>query len=229
MDAAARRGRTPGGRRIYVTEFGFQSDPPDTTVGVSLSQQAQFINESDRLLYSDRRVAAVGQYELTDVPQEDQFNTGLRFVRGAQKPAYAAYRVPIVVTRRSANSVEVYGQVRPARLLAAGPQTQIAIQASANGGAYTTVQEPTTNSRGIFRVNVSRSGAASARWRLVVAEPGDGRVPHQPGGTSRQAPAVLPGARPSSRASTCRAARGTARRAGRRAQPRSAGCAAARR
>ncbi len=166
MDAAARRGRTPGGRRIYVTEFGFQSDPPDTTVGVTLSQQAQFINESDRLLYSDRRVAAVGQYELTDVPQEDQFNTGLRFVGGSQKPAYPAYRLPIVVTRRSANSVEVYGQVRPARVLGGGPITQVAVQVSENGGSYTTVQQPTTNSRGIFRINVSRSGAASARWRL---------------------------------------------------------------
>ena len=174
MDAAARRGRTPGGRRIYITEFGFQSDPPDATSGVSLSQQAQFINESDRLLYSDRRVAAVGQYELTDVPQEDQFNTGLRFVGGSQKPAYPAYRLPIVVTRRSSNSVEVYGQVRPARILAGGPRTRVAVQVSVGGGAYTTVSQPTTNSRGIFRINLGRSGAGSASWRLSWQNPDTG-------------------------------------------------------
>jgi hypothetical protein len=174
MDAAARYRRTPGGRRIYVTEFGFQSNPPDTITGVSLSQQAQFINESDRLLYSDRRVAAVGQYELTDVPEEDQFNTGLRFVGGSQKPAYAAFRLPIVVTRRSANSVEVYGQVRPARILAGGPRTQVAVQVSLGGGPYTTVAQPSTNSRGIFRINLNRSGAASARWRLSWQNPGTG-------------------------------------------------------
>jgi hypothetical protein len=166
MDGAARRGRIPRGKGIWVTEFGFQTRPPDP-MGVSPQSQARFINESDRLFFDDRRIKSVAQYELTDVPQRDQFNTGLRFVRsrgGAQKPSYAAYRVPIVVTRRSASSVEVYGQVRPARLV--GGRTTVAVQMRI-GGVYTTVSQPRTNSRGIFRVNLNRSGAARARWRLV--------------------------------------------------------------
>ena len=167
LDGAARRGRISGGRGIYVTEFGFQSRPPDP-FGVSLGDHARFINESDRLFYGDRRVKTVAQYELTDVPQRDQFNTGLRFVRGAEKPAYGAYRLPIVVTRRSANSVEVYGQARPSVITGGGGQVAIQVQ---SGGTFTTVATAIGNSRGIFRRNINRAGAAGARWRLVWQSP----------------------------------------------------------
>jgi len=175
MDGAARRGRIPRGKGIWVTEFGYQTRPPDP-MGVSPSAQARYINESDRLFFADRRVRSVAQYELTDVPERDEFNTGLRFVQsrgGQEKPSYAAYRVPIVVTRRSSGSVEVYGQVRPARL--AGGSTTVAVQMRI-GGVFTTLTQPRTNSRGIFRVNVNHSGAGSARWRLVWQNAGTGQM-----------------------------------------------------
>ncbi len=122
IDGAARRGRIARGRGVYITEFGYQSNPPDRISNVSPTEQGQYINESDRLFYGSSRVKWVGQYELTDVPQQDQFNSGLRFVGGKRKPAYEAYRMPIVVTRRSASSVEVYGQSRP------GGSATVAIQ-----------------------------------------------------------------------------------------------------
>jgi hypothetical protein len=174
MSQAARRKRIPGGRGIFITEFGYQSRPPDRSSNVSPAEQAQYINESDRLFYSDRRVKTVGQYELTDVPQSDQFNTGLRFVRGGRKPAYDAYKVPLVVTRRSASSVEVYGEVRPHRLLSGGPVTQVAIQVSRSRGAFTTVKTQRTNRRGFLKLNIRRAGAARSRWRLVWQNPDTG-------------------------------------------------------
>jgi hypothetical protein len=173
MDRAARLGRTPGGRGIYITEFGFQSRPPDR-FGVNLASQARFINEADRLFYGDRRVKTVAQYQLVDVPEQEQFNSGLRFARprgGQQKPAYGAYRLPIVVTKRSSRTVEVYGQVRPSVL--PGVSARVAIQMR-RGGRFTTVATVTGNARGIFRRNVSRTGAASARWRLVWQDPSTG-------------------------------------------------------
>jgi hypothetical protein len=160
IDGAARRGRVARGRGIYVTEFGYQSRPPDNVSNVTPVQQGQYINESDRLFYADSRVKWVGQYELVDVPQKDEFNSGLRFVGGRDKPAYAAYRMPIVVTRRSATSVEVYGQSRP------GDASTVAIQAQAAGGQFTTVKSVRTNSRGVFRINLSRKDAFKLKWRL---------------------------------------------------------------
>jgi len=181
LAAATRRGRIGGGKGIWVTEFGFQTKPPDP-LGVSPDAQARYINESDRLFYGDNRIKSVAQYELTDVPQRDQFNTGLRFVGSdGDKPAYAAYRVPIVVTRRSADAVEVYGQARPAR-----GSTTVAVQVQVDG-VFTTVTQPSTNSRGIFRVSLSRSGAAKARWRLAWMDPTTGELL-----TSREAVAGKP-------------------------------------
>ena len=160
IDGAARKGRIARGRGVYITEFGYQSNPPDRISNVSPAEQGQYINESDRLFYGSSRVKWVGQYELTDVPQQDQFNSGLRYVGGQRKPAYAAYRMPIVVTRRSANSVEVYGQSRP------GGAATVAIQSQASGGQFTTVRNVRTNAQGMFRVNVSKAGAFRLKWRL---------------------------------------------------------------
>ena len=160
IDGAARRGRIARGRGVYITEFGYQSNPPDRISNVSPTEQGQYLNESDRLFYGSSRVKWVAQYELTDVPQQDQFNSGLRFVGGKVKPAYAAYRMPIVVTRRSANSVEVYGQSRP------GGSATVAIQSQAAGGQFATVRTIRTNAQGMFRVNISKKSAFRLKWRL---------------------------------------------------------------
>lgn len=171
LRGAVRRGRIGRrGRNVFVTEFGFQTKPPDP-FGVSLGNQARFLNESDRLFYGDRRIKSVAQYELHDVPEANQFNTGLRFSReraGRKKPAYDAYRVPLVVTRRSRNSVEVYGQVRPSRLLRGGPVTRVNVLMAKGSGTARQVASPLTNRRGIFRIRVNRRGASSrsTRWRI---------------------------------------------------------------
>jgi hypothetical protein len=156
-------------RDVYVTEFGFQSKPPDKSFGAaSLANQARYINEADRLFYGDPRVKWVSQYEFTDDPDVSAFNTGLRLYSGALKPSYAAYRMPIVVTRRSANSVEVYGQVRP------GTSSTVAIQAEAAGGTYATVKTVRTNSHGFIRLNLTKKNAFKLKWRLSGVNPETG-------------------------------------------------------
>jgi len=169
--AAAKRGRIGGrGRSVYVTEYGYQTRPPDPR-GVSLKSQARFLNESDRLLFGDRRVKTVAQYELVDVREADEYNSGLRFVRRGggsdRKPAYEAYRVPLVVTKRSANAVEIYGQVRP------GGRATVQIQ-TLNGGKFNTVTSVRTNSGGFFRKVIRKQGAAGQNWRLVAPDPSTG-------------------------------------------------------
>ena len=165
IDRAKKLGRITRRAPILSTEFGFQSKPPDRFAS-SLTKQAQNINEADRLFYADPRVIMVGQYELSDEPRVDIFNTGLRFAdtKGRRKkPAYEAYLVPIVVTELSANKVEVYGQVRP------GGSASVQIQASKGRAPFRAVRSVRTSSRGMFKVNVSRRGAARLRWRLVTS------------------------------------------------------------
>ncbi|MEK6229481.1 MAG: hypothetical protein AABM31_09185 [Actinomycetota bacterium] len=170
---AVRRKRIPSrGRGVYITEFGFQTRPPDRLSRITPAKQAQYINESDRLTYGDSKVKMVGQYELVDVPFQDQFNSGLRFPRnrgGARKPSYDAYRVALVVTRKSASAVEVYGQVRPV-----GAAT-VAIQTARGNGQFATAATVRTNSRGFFRRTVRRR-ASGSRWRLTTQNAATGEL-----------------------------------------------------
>lgn len=176
MGQAAARGRVPGGRGIYITEFGYQTNPPDPVSTISPTRQGQYINESDRLFFGDRRIKTVAQYQLVDVPEKLQYNSGLRFAGGAKKPSYDAYRLPLVVTRRSSRSVEVYGQIRPARVARRMGRFQKPELQLLRAGGFTTVARPSPSSVGIFRLNQSRAGAATGRWRIKWENPLTGGV-----------------------------------------------------
>jgi hypothetical protein len=155
--------RIPKGRGIFVTETGFQSNPPDPR-GLAPDAQARAINEADRLFFGDPRIRSTAQFELFDVPDEpgqDIFNSGLKTSDGVDKPSLAAYRMPLVVTRLSANKVEVWGQVRPAR-----GRVRPAISASSSAtGPFTGVSSPRTNAAGYFRFTLKRHGAARLHYR----------------------------------------------------------------
>jgi hypothetical protein len=161
VDRAARRGRIPRRLPFFYTEFGYQTNPPDDLFGVTLKQQATYLNEADWMAWNDRRVAAVSQYELRDDQNLSLFQSGLRFLNGALKPSYDAYRLPIWVVRRGHSTI-VWGQVRPA---ADGALEHVDIQnAPTVKDAFQTVATAdTTNPKGFFRI---RLPARTGRWRL---------------------------------------------------------------
>ena len=97
------RPRTAASRKslpICYTEFGYQTNPPDRLFGVSLEQQAEYINESDWIAYQDSRIKSVAQYKLVDEPNVAVVPDRPALPRGELKPAFDAYRLPIWVTRQ---------------------------------------------------------------------------------------------------------------------------------
>jgi hypothetical protein len=167
LDRAARLGRIPGDRGIYVTEFGFQSAPPNPFGdGLSLGRQAAAVNEADRLFFGDRRVRSVAQYELYDVGNPGEFNTGLLEAKGDPKPARDAYRMPLVVTRLADDRVEVWGQVRPA-----SGRARPVVEIASGAGKGAVVGQPLTNARGYYRFVLRRRGAAGLRLRARWTDP----------------------------------------------------------
>jgi len=167
MARAARAGRIPAGRGVYVTEFGFQSKPPDSRRGLHPRAQARALNEAERLFAKDRRVRSFAQFELFDVPEgkhSDVFNTGLRYRNGRLKPSWRAFRMPLTVSRMSRGAVEVWGQVRPPK----GP-VRLTLTTVRRAGGPVVIARPRTNSSGYFRLVVRRRGARrlrfQTRWR----------------------------------------------------------------
>lgn len=172
---AAGYGRVPPGRGIYLTEFGFQSNPPDRKFGLGLSRHAEAINQAERLFFADPLVRAISQFEIYDVPElphQDVYNTGLRTRSGNLKPAYGAFRLPLVVTKLSANLVEVWGQVRPAE----GSVRPTIVASQSAGESYAPIARPATNEAGYFRIRIRRPRAAKLRYRVAWTSPVGGLV-----------------------------------------------------
>jgi hypothetical protein len=162
LDRAARYGiiakRTP----LYLTEFGYQTRPPDP-FGVSLAEQARYINQADYIAYRNARVASVAQYTLRDDRAQAGFNTGLRFAGGKAKPALAAYSLPLYVVKTTHGHGRVFGHVRTA----GGTSVTVEVQhRRTKSGKFTTVADIQTNASGFF---LQRFPRIAGQWRLRFA------------------------------------------------------------
>ena len=154
LDRAARAGRMPLDLPIYNTEFGLQSNPPDPTVSTTLARQAALINEKEELSYRYPRLRSYSQYLLYDDPPREGvderaiwsgFQTGLRFTDGRRKPAWAAFRLPIVVHTRGRGRVLVWGRVRP------GEGTRTVRLELRRAGTWTAARAPGDRRRRLLR------------------------------------------------------------------------------
>lgn len=130
LDAASRTGRLAARRlKIYNSEFGFQTRPPDGRM-VPLRKVPEFLNVSEYMSFEDRRMATYSQYLIHDDRALESFQSGLRYSNGRAKPGvYDAYRMPLVVIRRSPRSVLVWGKVR-----AGGPSPTVEIEGDLGDG-----------------------------------------------------------------------------------------------
>ena len=153
---------------IYNTEFGYETNPPETVIGtVSPTLAAAYSNESEYLSWKDPRMRSFDQYLLTDPPSA-VFATGLRFADGRPKPGLAAYRMPMWLPRQSfshGQAIEVWGRVRPARYSTVAGRTQVAVIQfrAAGSGSF----------RDLARVRLS---APNFTFDVVQAFPGSGAV-----------------------------------------------------
>src|SRR5215212_6360334 len=162
VDRGARNGRVPSRLPVYSTEFGFQTNPPDRTAGVSLSAQAQYLNQADYMSWRDGRLRSYAQYELFDERDTGAFQTGLRFIDGRAKPGLAAYRLPVWTFKRGSYTY-VWGMVRPAR---GGSQTATVEYYDARARAWKRLRS--VNVGGANRFVYLRTKASGKYFRIVA-------------------------------------------------------------
>jgi hypothetical protein len=165
LDRAARAGALPRRLPIYLTEFGIQSYP-DRISGVSLARQAAYLGISEHIAYVNPRVAAFSQYLMSDDrPRRSGyryggFESGLRTSGGKEKPAYAAFRLPLAVEVYGGSDV-LWGLVRPFR--AGTPVTILSARAHRR---FRTLKTLTTTATGVygFRTRHHRGQRYRVRW-----------------------------------------------------------------
>jgi hypothetical protein len=98
--------------RIWLTEYGYQSNPPDRLLGVSLPLQARYIGEGAYVAYKTPRVDMLIHFLYRDEPEIARFQSGLVTLGGKAKPAYAAFELPLAQTARSGSRTSLWGVLR---------------------------------------------------------------------------------------------------------------------
>jgi hypothetical protein len=83
--------RLYGRMRIWITEYGYQTNPPDRTFGVSWANQALYLRQAWQLARANPRVDVFLWFLLQDEAPIGRWQSGLVTVAGVRKPAFAAF------------------------------------------------------------------------------------------------------------------------------------------
>jgi hypothetical protein len=162
-----------GSKPVWLTEYGYQTNPPDRVLGIDPRLQASYVGEAALRAYQAPGVTMLIQFLVRDEPDLGRFQSGLFTVSGAAKPAYHAFRLPLAQVTRRGSRTALWGQVRPGK----GARTY-RLQVRAGSGWRWAGPTARTNSAGFFSVTVTAPRATFVRvwspeqhaygWPLLV-------------------------------------------------------------
>jgi hypothetical protein len=87
--------RLYGPKRIWITEYGYQTKPPDPFFGVSWALQARYLARAYSIARRNPRIDMMIWFLLRDEPRvlgHDGWQSGLMTRAGKKKPAYTTFR-----------------------------------------------------------------------------------------------------------------------------------------
>jgi Cellulase (glycosyl hydrolase family 5) len=158
------RGRIESRLRVYITEYGYETNPPDPFRGVHLSKQALWMSQATAIAHDRPDVAMFAQFLLRDVgpvpgaPPGSRkrwrgYQTGLAFVDGRPKPAVHAFVLPFF-----AGHGHAFGEVRPG-----SGKRRVAIDKLAPG-RWRAGEEFDTGEDGTFKRALGGPGTYRFHW-----------------------------------------------------------------
>jgi hypothetical protein len=85
-------GKLYGNKKLWITEYGYQTRPPDRTFGVSWRNQARYLSQAYAVARKNPRITMMLWFLLRDEGRLGGWQSGLFTVSGKKKPAYDAFR-----------------------------------------------------------------------------------------------------------------------------------------
>jgi hypothetical protein len=184
-------GAIPADLPLFMTEFGFETNPPDPYNGVPLDSQAQFNMIGEYQAWSSPRIVAQSQFLLQDVEPLRKhrrgskaywftYQSGLYYnsrTNPGAKPAAYAYQLPFLAFAGDSDlatgnpKFTLWGQLR---FLKNGVPAVVHIQwkPKDNSLDWQTVGEPVAvDERGYFNVERVTPGNAPGDWRAAFLGP----------------------------------------------------------
>ena len=147
-------------KRIWLTEFGYQTDPPDPWLGVPWAKQTLYIGEGALRALLAPRVDMLIQFLVRDEPEIGRWQSGVLTIGGRMKPAYAALRIPFALQSRVGLKTTLWAQIRPGRSVQRYRLQRL------SGGRWLPVGGTARTSGGGFLTRVVQA-APGARFRIV--------------------------------------------------------------
>jgi hypothetical protein len=155
LAALHERGRLARRLPIYITEYGYETNPPDPRRGIPLERQALYMSQAASMALGRADVRMFAQFQLRDLPQDGLYQTGLLLPDGRSKPSLFSFRLPFWVEAGLA-----WGQVRPER----GRQRVVIERLHADGSWRPVTGELSTEADGVFRRRLGGAGTYRLRW-----------------------------------------------------------------
>ena len=81
-----------GPKRVWITEYGYQTNPPDRTFGISYAKQALYLKQAFAIARKNPRIDLMTWFLLRDEARiGNGWQSGLMTVGGKKKPAFNAF------------------------------------------------------------------------------------------------------------------------------------------
>ena len=92
--------------RIWLSELGYQTNPPDKILGVRWGTQARDVAEAQRRAYLAPGVDILIQYLVRDEESTSAWQSGLETASGRPKPSLRSFTLPLVQVSRKGSSTK---------------------------------------------------------------------------------------------------------------------------
>jgi hypothetical protein len=100
-------------KQLWLTEYGYQTNPPDRLLGVSPALQAAYIDEAELRVYRAAGVTMLINFMVRDDTSGEGWQSGFFTAAGKAKPSYRAFGLPLAQVSRSGTRTVLWGEVRP--------------------------------------------------------------------------------------------------------------------
>lgn len=84
--------RLYGKKRLWITEYGYQTRPPDRFFGVTYAKQASYLKQAFAIARKHPRIDMMVWFMLRDQRALSGWQSGLMTLGGKRKPAYTAFQ-----------------------------------------------------------------------------------------------------------------------------------------
>ena len=84
--------RLYGNKRIWITEYGYQTNPPDRLFGVTYARQAAYLTQAFAIARKNPRIDMMLWFLIRDERSIGGWQSGLETVGGKKKPSWTAFK-----------------------------------------------------------------------------------------------------------------------------------------